>query len=188
MATHPARRGWSYAEFARLPDDGNRYEIIAGELCVTPAPNPVHTRIAFKLATLLEDFAEAHELGWVTPAPVDVLLGDDDYLQPDVVFVRRERGAAITDRGIEVPPDLVVEVLSPSTAFRDRGLKRERYARFGVPEYWIIDPAARRVEVYNLADDPDAAPVVATETMEWQPVPDGPVLKLTVSDFLRGYD
>jgi Uma2 family endonuclease len=187
MATHPARRGWSYAEFARLPDDGKRYEVIDGELYVTPSPNPVHTRIAFNLAQLLEAFAAKHQLGWVVPAPVDVLLGEDDYVQPDVVFLRRERGAKVTERGIEVPPDLVVEVLSPSTAFRDRGLKRERYARFGVPEYWIIDPAARRVEVYHLASDPDGPPLVATETLEWQPVAAGPVLTLTIADFIRGY-
>ena len=187
MAMHPARRGWSYAEFARLPDDGNRYEVIAGELFVTPSPSPVHTRIAFNLARILEAFVAAHDLGWVTPAPVDVLLGEDDYVQPDVVFIRREHGKEVTDRGIEFPPDLVIEVLSPSTAFQDRGLKRERYARFGVPEYWIIDPTARRVEVYHLGADPDGLPVVATETMEWQPVPGGPVLTLTLSDFIRGY-
>jgi Uma2 family endonuclease len=187
MATQPAVREWTYAEFARLPDDGNRYEVIAGELYVTPSPSPVHTRIAFNLASLLEAFVARHDLGWVTPAPVDVLLGESDYLQPDVVFVRRERGAEITDRGIEVPPDLVVEVLSPSTAFRDRGLKRERYAEFGVPEYWIIDPGAGRLEVYRLAEDPGRPAVVATDTLDWQPVPGGPVLTLRLSDFIRGY-
>lgn len=187
MATHPARRGWSYAEFARLPDDGNRYEVIDGELCVTPAPNPIHTRIAFKLASLLEAFVALHRLGWVTPAPVDVLLGDDDYVQPDVVFVRRERGVDITERGIEVPPDLVVEVLSPSTAFRDRGVKRERYAAFGVPEYWIIDPVAHRAEVYRLAEESDVPAIVATERFEWQPVPGGPVMTVVLSDFIHGY-
>jgi Uma2 family endonuclease len=187
MATHPARRGWSYAEFARLPDDGNRYEIIDGELFVTPSPDPVHTRIAFNLASLLERFVAEHNLGWVTPAPVDVLLGEGDYVQPDVVFVRREHRVEITDRGIEVPPDLVVEVLSPSTAFRDRGLKRERYARFGVPEYWIIDPEARRVEVYRLAEDPDHPALVVTDRFEWQPVPGGPVLGLVLSEFIQGF-
>jgi Uma2 family endonuclease len=187
MATHPARRGWSYAEFARLPDDGNRYEVIDGEIFVTPSPHPVHIRIAFKLAFLLEAFVEAHDLGWVSPAPVDVLLGENDYVQPDLVFVRREKGAYITDRGIEVPPDLVVEVVSPSTAFRDRGLKRERYARFGVPEYWIVDPGARRVEVYRLAEDPEHPPVVVTGSLDWEPVPGGPVLTLDLADFLRGF-
>jgi Uma2 family endonuclease len=114
-------------------------------------------------------------------------LGEDDYVQPDIVFIRRERGNNVTDRGIEIPPDLVVEVLSPSTAFRDRGLKRDRYARFGVPEYWIIDPNVRRVEVYHLAVDPYAPAVVATDTMTWQPVPGGPILTLTLADFIRGY-
>ncbi|HEX2076312.1 MAG TPA: Uma2 family endonuclease [Longimicrobium sp.] len=187
MATQPAAREWTYAEFARLPDDSNRYEIIAGELYVTPSPDPVHTRIAFSLAALLERFVAQHKLGWVTPAPVDVLLGKGDYVQPDVVFVRREHGVEITDRGIEVPPDLVVEVVSPSTALRDRGLKRERYAAFGVPEYWIIDPQAKRVEVYRLAEDPDRPALVADESLAWRPVPGGPVLTLMLSDFILGY-
>jgi Uma2 family endonuclease len=187
MATHPARRGWSYADFARLPDDGNRYEVIDGELFVTPSPHPVHTRIAFKLAALLESFVEEHDLGWVSPAPVDVLLGVGDYVQPDLVFVSRDRAGDSTDRGIEAPPALVVEVLSPSTAFRDRGLKRERYIRFGVPEYWIIDAATRRVEIYRLVDDPDGPASIATESFDWQPVPGGPVLTLRLSDFMRGF-
>ena len=147
MATHPARRGWSYAEFARLPDDGNRYEVIDGELFVTPAPQPLHTLVGFKLATVLDAFVIRHDLGWVMPAPVDVLFGDDDYVQPDVVFVRREHGDAITDRGIEVPPDLVVEVLSPSTRDNDLGAKRLQYLAAGVSELWLVDPAARAVTI-----------------------------------------
>jgi Uma2 family endonuclease len=187
MATHPARRGWSYAEFARLPDDGNRYEVIDGELFVTPAPQPLHTLVGFKLATVLDAFVVRHGLGWVMPAPVDVLFGDGDYVQPDVVFVRRENGESITDRGIEVPPDLVVEVLSPSTALRDRGLKRERYAYFGVPQYWIVDPVRQQVEIYRLDEDPDRPVVVAHESFEWQPVPGAPTLLINISDFMRGF-
>lgn len=187
MATHPARRGWSYAEFARLPDDGNRYEVIDGELYVTPAPQPLHTRIAFKLALLLEGFVERHDLGWVMPAPVDVLLGDGDYVQPDLVFIRREHGESITDRGIEVPPGLVGEVLSPSTALRDRGVKRERYAHFGVPQYWIVDPVRRQVEIHHLAEDPYSPAMVAGDAFEWQPVPGGPSLVIHVSEFMRGF-
>jgi Uma2 family endonuclease len=116
-----------------------------------------------------------------------VVLSEGDYVQPDLVFVRRERGAKITDRGIEGPPDLVVEVLSPSTAFRDRGLKREGYAEFGVPGYWIIDPSAGCLEVYRLAEDPDHPALVTTESLDWQPVPGGPVVTLRLSDFIRGY-
>lgn len=187
MATHPARRGWSYAEFARLPDDGNRYEVIDGELFVTPSPQPRHTFIGFRLATVLDVFVLRYDLGWVMPAPVDVLLGDGDYVQPDVVFVRREHGDSITDRGIEVPPDLVVEVLSPSTALRDRGLKRERYAHFGVPLYWIVDPGRQQVEIYRLDEDPDRPAVVARESFKWQPVPGGPTLLINLSDFMRGF-
>jgi Uma2 family endonuclease len=180
MATHPARRGWSYAEFARLPDDGNRYEIIDGELSVTPSPRPRHQIIATKLASLVEPDLEEHSLGWIMAGSVDVLLGEGDYLIPDVVFVRRDREAIITDRGIEGPPDLVVEVLSPSTALRDRGIKRERYAASGVPEYWIVDPDRHQIEVYRLAVDPDQPAEIATETLSSRPVDGGPVLTLSL--------
>ncbi|HEU0013840.1 MAG TPA: Uma2 family endonuclease [Longimicrobium sp.] len=188
MATHPARRGWSYAEFARLPDDGNRYEIIAGDLFMTPSPRPIHQRVGFKLGAILEAFVSEHALGWVMTGPVDVLFGEDDYLAPDLVFVRPERRPFITERGVEAAPDLVVEVLSPSTALRDRGIKRERYAFFGVPEYWVVDADAMRVEVYHLLDDPDRPALVATDRFEWRPVEGGPALTLGLDEFMRGFD
>lgn len=187
MATHPARSGWSYAEFARLPDDGNRYEIIDGDLCVTPSPQPRHQIIATKLAALLEPELEAHSLGWIMTGSVDVLFGEGDYLAPDVVFVRQDRQAIITGRGIEGPPDLVVEVLSPSTAFRDRGIKLERYAAFGVPEYWIVDPDRRQVEVYRLAAAPDQPAEIATGTLSWRPVAGGPVLTLSLDRLFQRF-
>jgi Uma2 family endonuclease len=104
MATQPAYSGWTYAEFARLPDDGNRYEVIAGELHMTPAPRPFHQDVVARLIVLLRGFADRHRLGRVLPAPVDVLLSADDYLEPDLVFVRRGRSDIITDRGVEGPP------------------------------------------------------------------------------------
>ena len=188
MATHPARRGWSYAEFARLPDDGNRYEIIGGELFVTPAPRPLHQRVATKLATMLETFVEMHGLGWVVTGPIDVLFGEGDYLEPDLVFLGVEQEHLLSDRGIEGAPNLVVEVLSPTTALRDRGIKRDRYALFGVREYWVVDVDNRRVEVHHLADDPHAAPRIAIETLEWRPAGlDGPMLALRLDEIMRGF-
>ncbi len=189
MSTQSAAvRDWTYAEFARLPDDGNRYEVIAGELYVTPSPNPIHTRIAFKLAVLLEDFAAEHGLGWVTTAPTDVLFGPGDYVQPDVIFLRADKAGSVTDRGIEAAPDLVVEVLSPSTALRDRGLKRQRYGALGVREYWIVDPENRRIESYALAAAPGSLPRIATDAGDWQPVEGGPTLTIRLDDFMRGFD
>jgi Uma2 family endonuclease len=180
MATQPAFDHWTYAEYARLPDDGNRYEVIAGELVVTPAPRPVHQEIVARLIVHLRGFADAHGLGRVLPGPVDVLLSDDDYLQPDVVFVAAGRSGIITDRGIEGPPDLVVEVLSASTAFHDRGIKRERYARFGIPHYWIVDAQRRQVEVFRFADDAVEPMDVARDVLVWQPLPGGPTLSIDV--------
>jgi Uma2 family endonuclease len=189
MATQSVRRAWSYADFAALPDDGNRYEVIDGELCVTPAPRPLHQRVATRLSTVLEPFVERHRLGWVITGPIDVLFGPRDYLEPDLVFLRRENHPLLSERGIEGPPDLVVEILSASTTSRDRGIKRERYARHGVPEYWIVDIAARRVEVYHFDGDADAAPIVATEVIEWRPAGStGPMLSLRLDDVLRGFD
>ena len=181
MATHPATREWTYAEFARLPDDGKRYEVIAGELEVTPSPRPKHQNIAGALTEHLRPFVRRHDLGHIYPGPIDVLFAEGDYLVPDLVFVRRERLDTVTDRGIESAPDLVVEVLSPSTAVRDRTIKRERYAHYGVPEYWIIDSDRRRVEVYRLEEDADQ-PTHVKDRLRWQPVEGGPVLELNVAE------
>lgn len=184
MQTQPAVRRWTYDEFARLPDDGNRYEVIGGELFVTPAPKPIHAKVATRISRLLEDFIEEHALGEVFGHAIDILFGEGDYLEPDILFVRQDRMGIVTDRGVEAAPDLVVEVLSPATASRDRRLKRDRYAFFGVPEYWLVDPTARRFEIYRL-DEGRLNVQIATETFDWQPVEGGPVLTLDVRRLLR---
>jgi len=186
MSTQPAVRRWTYDEFARLPNDGNRYEIIEGELFVTPMPHPLHQKVVMRLGAALEAFCVAHDLGEVF-APIDVIFGEGDYLAPDIVFVLRDRIQVVTDRGAEAAPDLLIEVLSPKTAMRDRGLKRERYARFGVPEYWVVDTDRRRIERYRLHDDPGRAMEIADVALAWEPVPDGPVLTLNVADLLRDF-
>lgn len=182
----PAR--WTYAEFARLPNDsGTRHEVIAGELVVTPSPGTRHQRIVTNLIAMLAPFIRANELGWIFPGPIDVLFAEGDYLTPDLVFVRRERRGIVSDRGIEGAPDLVVEIASPSTAGRDRGLKRERYAHFGVPEYWVVDPDARRIERWRFAVDL-AEPEVAHERLLWEPIPDGPALEVPVREITSDLD
>jgi Uma2 family endonuclease len=175
---------WTYAEFARLPSEGStRYEVIAGELVVTPAPSPRHQRIVLELVTRLHAFVREHGLGEVYPGPVDVLFAEGDYVEPDIVFVRNDHRGYLTDRGIEGPPDLVVEILSPATADRDRGLKLERYRHFRVPEYWIVDPDARAIEVWRLGEGAAGPEVLArADTLRWRPVPDGPGLELVVAD------
>jgi Uma2 family endonuclease len=180
MATKPAFQHWTYAEYARLPDDGNRYEVIAGELVVSPGPRPKHQRAVARLTFALEGFTQSQGLGEVYPGPIDVLLSDADYLEPDVVFVRRERVGIVSGTAIESAPDLVIEVISPSTALRDRGIKRERYALFGVPLYWVVDIELRQIGVYRLAENPYGPAEIATGTLVWQPVEDGPSLTLSV--------
>jgi Uma2 family endonuclease len=184
MSTQSPVRGWTYEEFARLPDDGNRYEVIAGDLYVTPAPDTSHQVASARLFLELGSFAtREHALGLVLFAPVDVLLADGDYLEPDIVFLRKDHEHYRTKRGIEGPPDLVIEILSPSTARQDRGIKRERYAHFGIPEYWIVDTERRRVEVYRLRGDVEE-PIIVTDRLTWQPVEGGPVLELDVAELL----
>lgn len=189
MATKPAFRHWTYADIAELPWDGNRYEIAAGELIVTPSsPGRAHQRLVGRLILLLQPFVEAHGLGEVMLSPFDVVLAPDDYLIPDLVFVRSDRSEIITDRAVEGAPDMVVEVLSRSSAFRDRGVKRERYALHGVGEYWLLDPHGRRLEIFQLADDPVRPVVLASGTLRWRPVPGGPTLEIDVTELFRDLD
>jgi Uma2 family endonuclease len=171
MEAKRSRRHWTYAEFARLPSEGStRYEVIDGELVVTPSPTSRHQAIVTDLSFLLNGFVRGRGLGRVLSGPVDVLFGEGDYFTPDLVFVSRARAAILSDRGLEGPPDLVVEVLSPSTERRDRGIKLERYRLFGVAEYWIVDPEERTIEVWDLASGAEAPILLAAaDTLRWIP-------------------
>ena len=186
MEANRSRHRWTYAEFARLPSEGStRYEVIDGELAVTPAPTGAHQIVVSNLVRILASFVHEHGLGLVLPSPIDVLFGEGDYFEPDVVFVRADHAHLVGDRGIECPPDLVIEILSPSTAHRDRGIKLERYRHFGVPEYWIVDLEARAVEVWRLAQQAPAADVVSEgEALMWTPVAGGPSLEIRVAEIL----
>lgn len=135
-------------DYMNLPEsEEKRYELIAGELYMVPSPNPFHQKITGNLFRILSDFVEEHDLGLVFIAPLDVVLSDEDVLQPDVIFISKEREGIIGEQNIQGAPDLVIEVLSPSTAGRDRTIKRARYLRYGVREYWIVDPQTRSIEV-----------------------------------------
>ena len=135
-----------YSDYASIPPDGKRYEIIDGDLYVTPAPSPLHQRMSRRLQRQLEDYFDARALGEVFNAPIDVILTDRDVVQPDLVVVANP--AQVSNRGIEGAPLLVVEILSPSTRTQDRTIKTERYAALGVRHYWIVDPEQRRLECY----------------------------------------
>ncbi|HEU4454294.1 MAG TPA: Uma2 family endonuclease [Longimicrobium sp.] len=180
MASRSLAERWTYDEFAALPDDGNRYEVIAGELYVTPAPRTAHQEVLARLIEIAGPFVRRNGLGRMLPG-ADVLFGPGDYLEPDIFFVRRGRTDLVSRRGVEGAPDLVVEILSDSTAARDRGLKRERYAHFGVAEYWIIDVDARQIEIHRPGE---RLPRIERDTLRWQPVLDGPVLEIDVQELL----
>jgi Uma2 family endonuclease len=186
MEANRSRQRWSYAEFARLPSEGStRYEVIDGELAMTPAPTSGHQEALTELVSHLNVFVREHALGRVLVGPVDVLFGEGDYLEPDLVFVRTDRLELVSERGVEGPPDLVVEILSPSTAHRDRGVKLARYRHFAVPEYWVVDLAARAVEVWRLEQGMEVPEVVsAGERLEWTPIPGSPTLELDPTMFL----
>lgn len=142
------KRKLTYADLQVTPDDGRRYELVRGALLVTPSPRPRHQRISRKLTRLLEDYFDRIGRGEVFVAPTDVILTDEDVFVPDLLVVGDPKD--VTDRAIEAPPILVVEILSPSTRKRDRGMKAERYAELGVPQYWIVDPEQERAECYRL--------------------------------------
>lgn len=179
MAKNPTPTRWTYAEFAKLPEgDGNRYEVIAGELYVSPSPGIRHQRILTHLLVVLKQYVDRNELGDLLVGPIDVLFAEGDYLEPDLVFVRSDRMNIESKRGIEAAPDLVVEILSPSTAKRDRTLKRDRYQHFGVPEYWIVDPDKREIIVYR---KDRSILEVCSRTLTWQPSADKPALDLDVA-------
>jgi Uma2 family endonuclease len=149
MATmKPANVRYNYHDYLLLPED-KRYEILDGELHMVPAPNTRHQRLLAELFYVLLHHARERKLGDVFVAPYDVVLSHESVVQPDLLYVSNERLGIIGEANITGPPDLVVEVLSPSTGQRDLGIKRNLYARYGVREYWIVDPESRTVEVLS---------------------------------------
>ena len=142
---------WTYEDYALLPEDGRRHEIVDGEHYVNPAPNTKHQRVVLRLAIELSSFVRAHRLGEVFISPIDVVLSDNDIVQPDVVFVSKDRKSLLTAANIQGGPDLVVEVLSESNRRYDEIIKRKRYETFGVAEYWIVDPELEIVKIHRRA-------------------------------------
>ncbi|MGE0542917.1 MAG: Uma2 family endonuclease [Dehalococcoidia bacterium] len=134
------------------PEDGNRYEVIDGALYMTPPPLYGHQYASTSLAALIWSHVRQHGLGQIVTAPVGVVLDDENGVQPDLVFVSRDRLHIITERGVEGAPDLVIEILSRRTQSRDRGVKMKRYAAAGIPHYWIVVPRTQSIEAYRLAE------------------------------------
>ena len=140
----------TYRDYVALPDDGRRYEVHDGALSVTPAPGTRHQRVSANLFEVLRWHVTRRRLGEVLYAPLDVILSETTVLQPDLVYLDQIRRGLATERGIEGPPTLVVEILSASTATIDRVTKPHLYARYGVPYLWLVDPEVRSVEAFAL--------------------------------------
>ena len=147
---------WTYEEFMALPEGGPvRYEIIDGDLCMTPAPSPRHQEISKNLLFEIERFLRTNPLGKVYASPVDVVFSQEppQVVEPDLVFVATEHLSLITEKNLQGVPDLLVEILSPTTSLRDRREKLALYERFGVPEYWIVNPERPTVQVFRLSGE-----------------------------------
>ena len=151
---------FTYRDYLNAPED-RRYELLDGELTMTPAPGERHQSVAALLGWKLVQFATENGLGRVYPAPFDVVLSDTDVVQPDFLFVSNARAHIVTAANVRGAPDIVVEILSPSTAERDRTFKRTLYAMHGVNEYWLVDTAGENVTVL-LLEDPGEFKVAGT--------------------------
>ena len=150
MSSTNTKIKFTYRDYKGLPEsETKRYELLEGELVMVPSPSTYHQRISRKFGFLLENFVEKNKLGEVFYAPLDVHL-DEDVVQPDILFVSKERSGIITEEEIRGAPDLVIEIFSPTTAERDRTYKETLYAREGIREYWMVDPEKKTVQVMTL--------------------------------------
>jgi Uma2 family endonuclease len=173
---------WTAEQVRALPDDGKRYELVSGELVVTLSPAPLHQRVVAALVYRMDAYLRQTTTGRLLTSPADLAFGEDEILQPDLFVLPPS-----LPRGFRKWSDvssliLAVEVLSPLTARFDRTLKRRRYQRGGVSEYWIVDPDARVIERWRPNDE---RPEVASELLEWQPAPDTPVLVLNLPEMFE---
>ncbi len=139
---------FTWQDYLQLPEQPLRHEVLAGELVVSPAPSVRHQQVLKRLARQLQERIEDPGLGQVLIAPLDVRLSQVDVVQPDLMVVLQANLHRLGPQFLDGPPDLAIEVISPGTARRDRGLKRRRYEALGVREYWIVDPEAGTVEQF----------------------------------------
>ncbi len=142
----------TYDDYAAFPEDGRRHEIIDGEHYVVPSPIIKHQAISRKLEFALVKYLEQNPIGTVFDAPCDVVLSDLDVVQPDILYIANEHSAIITEKNVRGAPDLVIEIISESTRHTDEITKRKLYERFGVSEYWVVDPVVDTVKIHRLIE------------------------------------
>ncbi|MSR20197.1 MAG: Uma2 family endonuclease [Gemmatimonadetes bacterium] len=162
MSTLELRYDWDYSDYARLPDDGNHYEVLDGELLVTPSPSPLHQVVSFRLAMLLGPYVEGHRLGLMIQ-DVDLLFQTGQFLRPDL---------------------LVVEILPPTSGPIDLVKKPARYGDFGIPEYWVLDPEDRCAWVWHFAEG-STAPEQVRGRLEWPARGASEPLRIDLEELLR---
>ena len=150
MATPAYKLRFTYEDYLLFPDDGRRHELIGGEHYVSPAPSEKHQIAAGNLHLDLGGFVRTHGLGRVFFAPFDLVLSEQDVVQPDLLFISHQRAAVAKRQGTSAVPELVIEILSDSTRKTDETIKRKLYEWAGVLEYWIVDPVLETVKVYRL--------------------------------------
>lgn len=146
------KKKYTYEDYLKTPE-GERYELIEGELLMTPSPIPKHQKISRELEFCLLQFVKENDLGEVFYAPCDVYLDNENVVLPDILFISKERLNTIGEKNIQGAPDLVIEIISENTAYRDLVQKKKLYARFGVKEYWIVIPGEGMIEIYTLKDN-----------------------------------
>ena len=142
---------FTYEDYLHFPED-KRYEIIDGEVHMVPSPGEAHQDVCANLAFVLRVFVKENALGKVYFAPLDVVLSDIDVVQPDIMFISKERLNIITERNIQGAPDLIVEIISLSSEYRDRVIKRKLYSKYGVKEYWLVNLEKKEIEVMGLKE------------------------------------
>jgi len=139
---------FTYQDYINFPDNRKQYQIIHGEVYMTPAPVPYHQSVLRKLGKILDEFVTRNNLGEIFFAPCDILLSNEDVVQPDIFFISKEKMSIITDRCIEGVPDLIVEITSPYTKKLDKILKKSLYETYKVKEYWVVDTDNKSIEMF----------------------------------------
>jgi Uma2 family endonuclease len=180
MSAHTNTK-YTYSDYLATPEDSSRrYEIVEGELFVTAAPRPRHQQVVMSISRILSTLALEHELGEVLPGPITVWLHDDTVTEPDIIFLRADHLHLVESGRVHGPPDLVIEILSPSNRGYDRSLKRARYMAYGVPELWIVDADANTIEVWRpAAEEPDRR----HDVIEWRV--EGRTFEIPLADVFR---
>jgi Uma2 family endonuclease len=174
----------TYEVYAEMPDDGQRYEIIEGSLeMMSPSPTLTHQIVIREFEFILMQSCRSEYL--IFFAPLDVILSQTDVVQPDILMIHRSRQHIVTERGVEGPPDLVIEILSPSSHKRDKVIKMKTYAKYGVQEYWIVDSNMRTLELYKLVGDEQYQIYNLFENNESVTSEQFPCVSFTISDIFK---